>query len=95
MIIIKFIILFSIFVISIYLGLVTANKYRYRVKDLKQIRSILNILETNIKFTYKPLPQIFSEIYNQFEGSVRGDFLSSKRKNERRNSRSFLEFCNR
>lgn len=71
MIIIKWIILFSIFIISSLIGTVLANKYRERVKDLKQVRSALNILKTKIEYTYEPLPQIFAEISDEFNNNIR------------------------
>ena len=71
MIIIKMIILISIFLTSSSLGILFANKYKARVKDLKQVRSALNILKTKIEYTYEPLPQIFSEIACEFNNNIR------------------------
>lgn len=68
MIVVKGIILMLIFAITLYLGMQLANKYKDRVKDLKVVRAILNIIETKIKYTYEPLPQIFEEISVQFQG---------------------------
>lgn len=74
MIIIKWLLLIFSFAVSIFLGLIIANKYKERVKDLKSIRSILNILDTKIKYTYEPLPQIFEDISKAYHGSVRTYF---------------------
>lgn len=74
MIIIKWIILLSIFLISSLLGIMFANKYKDRVKDLKQLRSALNILKTKIEYTYQPLPQIFLELSKEFDNEVRSNF---------------------
>ena len=74
MIMLKWLLLISSFVISVFLGLLIANKYKGRVKDLKAIRSILNILDTKIKYTYQPLPQIFEDISKAYQGSVRRNF---------------------
>ena len=71
MIFFKWILLISAFAVSIFLGLLIANKYKERVKELRSIRSILNILDTKIKYTYEPLPQIFEEISKAYHGSVR------------------------
>ena len=49
MVFIKSIMLFSVFGTTTFLGLMMANKYKERVKDLKSILSILNIIETKIK----------------------------------------------
>lgn len=73
MIIIKFIILFGTFLTSSFIGVALANKYKERVKDLKQVRSALNILKTKIEYTYKPLPQIFTEIADEFKNNIRGN----------------------
>lgn len=66
MIAVKFILLLLVFMIATFLGLAFANKYKNRVKDLKEIRNILNIIETKIKYTYQPLPQIFQDISESF-----------------------------
>lgn len=71
MIIIKWTILLGILLLSIKLGIAIANKYRYRVSDLKNIRSALSMLKTKMEYTYEPLPQIFSEIGNKFDGNIR------------------------
>ena len=80
MIFIKWTILFAIFFISTVIGISIADRYKNRVNDLKNIRNILNILETKIKFTYEPLPQIFEEISNEFTGEVSRIFQTAKEK---------------
>ena len=80
MIFIKWTILFAIFFISTVIGISIADRYTNRVNDLKNIRNILNILETKIKFTYEPLPQIFEEISNEFKGEVSRIFQIAKEK---------------
>ena len=50
MLFIKSIILILIFALSGILGLAMANKFKDRVKDLKTMRNILNIIETKIKY---------------------------------------------
>lgn len=78
MLYVKGIMLISVFVITTFLGLMMANKFKDRVKDLKAIRSILNIIETKIKYTYEPLPQIFEDISNKYNGSIGEMFKMSK-----------------
>lgn len=80
MIFIKWTILFAIFFISTAIGISISDRYKNRVNDLKNIRNILNILETKIKFTYEPLPQIFEEISNEFTGEVSRIFQTAKEK---------------
>ncbi len=70
MIVIKGIILLFIFSTATFLGLALANKYKNRVKDLKEIRNALNIIETKIRYTYEPLPHIFEDISTNFSRSV-------------------------
>lgn len=80
MIFIKSILLLSVFSITTFLGLAMANRYKERVKDLKSILSILNIIETKIKYTYEPLPQIFEDISKQFKASIGNIFKMAKDK---------------
>lgn len=80
MLIIKGMMLFSVFGITTFLGLMMANKFKERVKDLKSILSILNIIETKIKYTYEPLPQIFEDISNQFKSNIGNIFKVSRNK---------------
>lgn len=62
MVLLKCILLIMVFVIATYIGILSANRYKNRVVDLKEMQSALNMLETKIKFTYSPLPDIFVEI---------------------------------
>ena len=80
MIIIKTIILLTIFASSSALGIMLANRYKDRVLDLKQMRSALNIMKTKITYTYDPLPQIFIEISDKFNNSIRRNLQNSKSK---------------
>lgn len=82
MIIIKCIILLLTFFVTTFLGLALANRYKSRVKDLKDIRNVLNILGTKIEYTYEPLPQIFSEISNEFNGGIAELFKTANKKME-------------
>lgn len=70
MIAIKFILLLLVFAIATFLGLAFANKYKNRVKDLKEIRNALNIIETKIRYTYQPLPHVFEDIAVNFSRTV-------------------------
>jgi len=70
MMIIKVMMLVAVFGITTFLGLMMANKFKERVKDLKTIRSILNIIETKIKYTYEPLPLIFEDLSKKFQNGI-------------------------
>ena len=52
MIIIKFIILITIFGASTSIGFLMSKKYKNRVIELREFKNAINILETKIKFTY-------------------------------------------
>lgn len=56
--------LISIFLLATWIGNMIAKKYKNRVKQLKELKVILNIIETKIKFTQQPLTVIFNEIAN-------------------------------
>lgn len=62
MVVLKCILLLLVFIATAYVGLLMSNKYKNRVVDLKEMQCALNMLETKIKFTYSPLPDIFEEI---------------------------------
>lgn len=62
MTIIKFIILLTILIFSIYIGILLSKKYVYRVRELKEMKASLTIFSTKIKLTYEPIPNIFKEI---------------------------------
>ncbi len=80
MIIVKSAILMLIFCISVFLGLALADRYKGRVADLKNMRNSLNILETKIKYTYEPLPQIFEDISKSFDSRISNIFKTAKEK---------------
>ena len=70
MIVVKFLILMLVLVCSIWIGFLIAKKYASRVKELKDMKNALNMFATKIKFTYEPIPSIFSEISLKVDGSV-------------------------
>jgi len=59
MIILKYIIIGLVFLISILIGNIISKRYILRVKELQDFQNALNIIESKIKFTYEPLPEIF------------------------------------
>ena len=62
MIIIKSLILIILFGCFSYIGIIFAKRYKLRVDELKEMKSLLNIFSTKIKMTYETIPQIFKEI---------------------------------
>lgn len=62
--ILKIILLLGIFSASCMVGILIANQYNERLKELKEMKSALNIFKTKIQFTYEPIPKIFCDIAN-------------------------------
>ena len=62
MIYIKNILLLIIFLICSLIGVLLSKKYKNRVKELRYFKEDLNMLVTKIRFTYKPIKDIFEEI---------------------------------
>ena len=60
--IIKVILFFFIFIACTYIGLIISNKYKNRVRDLKEFKSILNVINTKIRYTYEPIREIAKDI---------------------------------
>ena len=80
MIFVKIVILILVFGSSFSIGKLIAGKYINRVKELKEMKSALNIFETKIKFTYESVPEIFEQIGNQMEGNIGSVFKESSKK---------------
>ena len=59
---IKIILLLLLFSSSSFIGMLFSNKYKARVKELKELKNGLNIFKTKIRFTYEPIPELFKEI---------------------------------
>ena len=68
--IIKYIILFILLGSSSYIGILISKRYGNRTKELKEMKNALNILSTQIKFTYEPLPKIFKEISEKLDNNI-------------------------
>lgn len=74
MLIIKLIILLSVFVSCLLIGILMAKKYSNRLQELREMKNALNMFETKIKFTYESLPEIFKEISRQSNKNI-GDIF--------------------
>ena len=68
--IIKYCMLFLVFILSVLIGRYIAQKYRYRLEELEEIKNALNIFKSKIKFTYEPIPEIFGEISKNLNYNV-------------------------
>lgn len=60
--VIKYIMLFFVFISASLIGKMVAKKYTYRLQELEEMKNALNIFKSKIKFTYEPIPEIFEEI---------------------------------
>lgn len=70
MVIIKGILFILIFLSSTYIGMLISSKYKNRVNDLKEFKSVLNIMDTKIKYTYEPIGDICQEIYQMNDTNI-------------------------
>lgn len=62
MILFKYFFLILIFIGCTSIGYFYSTRFKNRVIELKEFKSALNIMKNKIKFTYKPLEEIFEEI---------------------------------
>lgn len=70
MILIKGTLLIILFLSSILLGKKLAGKYTNRTKELKEIKNAINILQTKIRYTHEPLPEIFKQIEEKVDEPI-------------------------
>ena len=70
MLVIKIIIYMFIFLTTAWIGILKAKKYVYRVDELREIKTALNIFKTKLKYTYSPIPEIFSEIGENIKSNI-------------------------
>lgn len=68
--IIKYCMLFFVFVASALIGKYISQKYKYRLEELEEIKNALNIFKSKIKFTYEPIPEIFKEISKNTRNNI-------------------------
>lgn len=80
MFILKSVILISIFGTSSFIGILLSKKYINRVKNLKEMKVILNQFETKIKYTYDTIPEIFKELSKNANKEVSNIFLEASNK---------------
>lgn len=62
--------LLLIFISSSLIGRFIAKKYSYRLEELEEIKNILNVFKSKIRFTYEPIPEIFKEISIQTKENI-------------------------
>lgn len=75
MIILKYIMIFLVFLITFLIGNIISKKYILRVKELKDFKNALNIIESKIKFTYEPLSEIFIQTSKMVSKNISDIFM--------------------
>lgn len=78
--VIKYFMLFVVLVACSLIGRYLSKKYVIRVNQLEEMRNALNMLQSKIKFTYEPIPEIFGEIAKNTNKSVGQVFKLAKEK---------------
>lgn len=76
--IIKYCMLFLVFIISALIGKYISQKYRDRLEELEELKNALNIFKSKIKFTYEPIPEIFGEISKNTNYNISKLFKQAK-----------------
>ena len=89
--VIKYFILFLILIFSSLIGKKLSNKYVYRLDELEELKNVLNIFKSKIKFTYEPIPEIFEEISLNTSKNISDIFLKAKEYMNNENANSAWE----
>lgn len=77
---IKILIYTFIFLLSSLIGFLMSKKYSNRVNELKEFKNALNIFKTKIRYTYEPIPEIFSEISTTVNSTISNVFKTASNK---------------
>ena len=77
MIILKYIIMCLVFFICFLIGNIISKRYMLRVKELKDFENALNIIESKIKFTYEPIPEIFRQTSKLLSENISKIFINA------------------
>lgn len=77
MLLLKYVIIFLVFCISFYMGNLISKRYTLRLMELKEFKNGLNIVESKIKFTYEPLPDIFLQTSKMLSNNISQIFVQA------------------
>ncbi len=80
---IKYFMLLLVFIASSLIGRCIAKKYSYRLEELEEMKNILNVFKSKIRFTYEPIPEIFKEIASNAKENIGRIFEKARGKYER------------
>ena len=78
--VIKGFMLLFVFIGSSFIGRCIAKKYSYRLEELEEMKNILNVFKSKIRFTYEPIPEIFGEIVSHAKQNI-GQIFEEARNN--------------
>lgn len=82
MLLIKILIYSFIFLSCSLIGILISKKYVNRVNELKEFKNALNMFKTKIRYTYAPLPEIFTEIAENIDSNISNVFKKASEKME-------------
>lgn len=80
MLIIKYFMLFSVFLTATLIGKNISQKYKFRLDELEDIKNALNIFKSKIRFTYEPIPEIFNQISQNTSKNISKLFTNATEK---------------
>lgn len=80
MLIVKIIIYSFIFLSCSLIGILISRKYVNRVNELREFKNALNIFKTKIRYTYEPIPEIFTEISENVDSNISNVFKCAAEK---------------
>lgn len=78
--IIKYFMLLFVFIGSSLIGRCIAKKYSYRLEELEEMKNILNVFKSKIRFTYEPIPEIFREMASNAKENIGQIFEKARKK---------------
>lgn len=91
MLVVKYTSIFLVFFISLYIGYLISKRYTLRLNELKEIKNALNIIESKIKFTYEPLPEIFAETSKSISKNISQIFVQASENMKQENAEEAWE----
>lgn len=62
-------------ILSVGIGILYANKSKWREKDLEEIKYALELFKTKIQYTYEPIPEVFQEIAKECRPHIGNIFV--------------------
>ena len=60
------------------IGKYIAKRYAYRLEELEEIKNILNVFKSKIRFTYEPIPEIFKEVADKSKDNIGNIFKNAR-----------------